>query len=107
MVVGNVGTDHPCQANCAVTAVDVAFYENNRFTGEPMLTKKPNDPWTPAVGDYYEEPWYTAMVNLDHTNKTKSFNWQQNATAVLNIDLYDLADNDKGAIRFYENTTYW
>lgn len=105
VVVGNVGTDHPCQANCAVTAVDVAIFENNRFTGEPMLTKKPVS--ANSTDGYYEEPWYSAMVNLDHTNRNKSFNWQQNATAVLNFELFDRAGLDTGPIALYENTTYW
>jgi hypothetical protein len=118
VVVGNVGTDHPCQANCAVTAVEVAFFENHRDKGEPMLTKKPMERDDPNTAVYWEPHW-SGKINLDHTNRNMSFNWQQNATAVMNIDLTNRAccdDNDPrlgtpedtgGYITFLANTTYW
>lgn len=116
MVVGNVGTDHPCQANCAVTAVEVAFFENNRTTGEPMLTKKPVPLDYDPVPKTFYEPWWSAKIHLDHTNQNMSFNWQQNATAVMNIELtnrnYDGGDptdpeNTGDYITLLTNTTYW
>jgi hypothetical protein len=69
VVVGTVGTDHPCQAVCSVTAVELAIYTADATTWEPATL------------------FYEATIDL---NITQTFNWSGNATAVLSFDVEEL-----------------
>lgn len=91
MIVGNVGTDHPCQAVCGVTAIDFAVFNADLDTGEPgNLVKK-------------------RYIKLQ---ESRTFSWSTNETAVLNFDvnyLYD-ADGityDSAPLHLADNQKYW
>lgn len=85
MVVGNVGTDHPCQAVCAITAVDLAIYSANADTLEP------------------EGKLYHNLIRLNGSSPTTTFQWSYNETAVLNVDVAQ----DSNPMRLLENNRYW
>lgn len=83
MIVGNVGADHPCQAVCSVTAIDLAFYsDDNGMPGTEL---------------------YSALIKLNYTDPSKSFQWSGNETAVLNFDLAE----DSGRVEIADLKYYW
>jgi hypothetical protein len=106
MIVGNVGTDHPCQATCGVTAIDVAFY----------MTELPGEVSEPLTDEVYSYdmfapntpgPIYSARVNLDASDPEKSFLWNQNTTGILNFDLWDRAQQVPNPELFYATERYY
>jgi hypothetical protein len=98
VVVGNVGTDHPCQAECSVTAVEVAFYEpDGSNEPDPTLT---NIRQVPAPTNSLWE----ATIKL---NATKTMKWSANVTSVINFDL----NEEQGPVLGFRDGTilpgYW
>lgn len=106
MIVGNVGTDHPCQATCGVTAIDVAFYATE-------VANEISEPWLPDTGESYDMftrdpgPIYSARINLDATDPNKNFFWNQNTTGILNFDLWDRAQSAPSPEMFYAVDRYY
>lgn len=62
-----MGTDHPCQAVCSVTGIEIAIYKADPDTLEPEA-----------------DAFHTATIDL---NITKTFNWSGNATSIVWFDL--------------------
>lgn len=77
VVVGTVGTDHPCQAVCSVTGIELAIFKANTDTLEP---------------DDVGNPVYEATIDL---SLNQTFSWSFNETAVLTFDVVaDQAQQD-------------
>jgi hypothetical protein len=79
VVVGNVGTDHPCQAECSLTAIEVAFYEADNLDHNPS-TLQPNF----EMGRDPGQSLWEATIHLDSARTMK---WSANVTSVINFDL--------------------
>lgn len=78
MIVGTVGTDHPCQAACSVTAIDLALFEADDAL-EPKLSE-----YTDGNGNQAFKPYWEARIKLP---LDKTFTWHGNETAVLITDI--------------------
>lgn len=106
VVVGTVGTDHPCQAQCSITAVELEFYELDA-NGAPKLTTKSLDPENDPTGAQgtKDEPWYHVKVNLP-LDPDRTFQWNGNETAILNFDLRE-RDAPSIGVWFLDASDYW
>lgn len=104
VIVGTVGTDHPCQAECSITAIDLAFFESD-VDGNPKMTKKPKDgvPFDEDdAGTYDLQPHYAALVKLP-LDPQRTFQWRENETSVLTFDIR----GEQIPVSFFANSTYW
>jgi len=81
MIVGNVGTDHPCQAVCSVTAIDFAVFAIDA-DGNPNMVKA------------------RRYIKLQ---ESRTFSWSTNETAVLNFDV----DANSAPLLLGTDQAYW